>query len=376
MRKITALFLAVAMTSVVMTGTGSTVMAANTETSKTELKEYSLAVPFGEATNMVAETVRTNSDELEELTNGKVLNADVGLEADEAIAFVEGQIAAGVNGLIICPPSDSVLPTIAQQCEEAGVYWGITMRDISDPEIKELVEASPYYVGNCYVNDETSGYNCGKWMGEQGYKKIAIISQTKGDTTCDARERGLAQACEEYGMEIVSESRGHLQASDTTAAVESFLSANSDLDAVFIVGTTVNGAHEAAVKAIQDAGRDEDVKLVTIDFPTEIEADFESGVLVYSYGPASPALDPTITMLKVINAIQGTPINDDGSCSTHVINLIEIDNLETAKEYSKISGNKDFVLFDEEAIQELFKWENEDLTSESLQEILDNYKPF
>lgn len=213
-------------------------------------------------------------------------------------------------------------------------------------------------------------------MGEQGYKKIAIISQTKGDTTCDAREAGLAKACEEFGMEIVGESRGHMQASDTTAAVESFLSANSDLDVVFIVGTTANGAHEATVKAIQDAGRADDVKLVTIDFPTEIEADFESGVLVYSYGPASSALDPIVTMLKVINAIQGTPINDDGSCSTHLINLVEIDNLETAKVYSEISGNKDFLLFDNENIQQLFKWSNQELTSDSLQEILDNYRPF
>jgi len=260
-------------------------------------------------------------------------------------------------------------------CEEAGVYWGITLRSISDPEIKKMVEASPYYVGNCYEDEENAGYSCGKWMGEAGYQKIAIISQAKGDTTCDTRELGLARACEEFGIEIVGESRGHAQATDTTAAVESFLAANPDLDAVFFVGSACTGAHEAAIKAIQEAGREDDVKVVTIDFPDQMTEDFETGVLAYSYGISCLTLDPYICLIEVVNAIQGTPIGEDGIPTSNTIGMFGFDNLEAAAEYQKATGNADYKFFNEETLRKLFKWENPDLNQETLQEILDNYKP-
>jgi ABC-type sugar transport system substrate-binding protein len=354
------------MAGVMVIGGASSVMASDFE-----CKEYTIAVPFPESGLTAFEILRSNCDLLEEQTNGTIINNTVELTPDATLSFVESQVAAGVDGILICPPSDSILPTVTQLCEEAGVYWGITMRSISDPEIKEMVEASPYYVGNCYEDEETAGYSCGQWMGEQGYQKIAIISQAKGDTTCDTREVGLNRACEEYGIEIVGESRGHAQASDTTAATESFLAANPDLDAIFFVGSACTGAHEAAVKAINDAGRD--VKVVTIDFPDEMVADFETGTLVYSYAQVSLAFDPTIAFIKLINSIQGTPINDDGTPTSNTMAMSAIDNIEDATAYLDVLGNPEFLFFDEEEIQQFFKWNNPDLTEESLQEIVDNY---
>jgi ABC-type sugar transport system substrate-binding protein len=285
---------------------------------------------------------------------------------------VESQVAAGVDGLIITPPSDSILPTVTNLCESEGVYWAISLRSISDPEIKEMVESSPYYVGNCYEDEEQAGYTCGQWMGEQGYKKIAFITQAKGDTTCDTREVGLRKACEEYGIEIVGESRAHTQASDTTAAVESFLAANPDLDCIFFMGTAVTGAHEAGVKAIQDAGRD--VKIVSIDFPNEMIADFESGVLVYAYAQVCLSYDPYITIMKVMNAIQGTPLDDSGAPTTNTMAMYGIDNIEDAKAYEEILGNPDYLYYDGDALSQFFKWENPDLTQETLQELVDSYQ--
>lgn len=355
------------MSGILVAGSATGVMASDFE-----CKEYTITCPFMESGLTAFEILRSNCDLLEEETNGKIINNMVELTPDATLTFVESQIAAGVDGLVICPPSDSILPTVTQLCEEAGVYWGITLRSISDPEIKEMVESSPYYVGNCYEDEEAAGYACGKWMGEQGYKQIAIISQAKGDTTCDTREVGLSAACEEFGIEIVGESRGHAQASDTTAATESFLAANPDLDAVFFVGSACTGAHEAAVKAINDAGRD--VKVVTIDFPDEMVADFETGTLVYSYSLVSLGYDPFITFLKVVNAIQGTPINDDGTPTSNSMAMSAIDSKEAAEEYAAILGNPEYLFYSAEDLQQFFKWNNPDLTEESLQEMIDSYE--
>ncbi len=338
--------------------------------------DYTVAVPLPESGITLFEIMRSNMNQLGELTGGEFINAPAELTPDGTLSFVEAQVAAGVDGLIIIPPSDSVLPTVTTLCEEAGVYWGISMRTISDPDVKAMVEASPYYIGNCYEDEYSSGYNCGKWMGEAGYKKIAIISQAKGDTTCDTREIGLADACEEYGMEIVGESRGHSQASDATQATESFLAANADLDAVFVVGSAVTGEHEAVLKAIQDAGRSDQVSLVTVDFPNDMVTDFESGILKYSFGPVSLAYDPTVLLIKLVNAIKGTPIlnADGGTVTTTSMTVIGIDNVEDATEYMNILGNPEFLFFTEEEINDMLVENNPDFNEAALQEVIDNYK--
>jgi hypothetical protein len=293
------------------------------------------------------------------------------MTADGTISFVESQIAAGTKGLVFCPPADSVLPTVMSLCEEAGVYWGICMRTIEDEEIKALVESSPYYVGNCYESEEDNGYLAGKWMGEAGYKKIAIISQPKGDAACDAREAGLAKACKEYDIEIVGEVRGLSQASDATSATESFLAANEDLDAVFYVGSPAAGVHEATVKAIQDANRD--VKMTTIDFPAEMAADFECGVQTYGLGMPCLTYDPYMVVVKLINAIQGYPLNDDGTPTSNVIEMFEIDSLEKAQAYEKAAGDNTMLFCEGEEMQQLFKWNNPDLDEEYLQNVITEF---
>jgi ABC-type sugar transport system substrate-binding protein len=247
------------------------------------------------------------------------------------------------------------------------------MRSIEDEEIKELVEASPYYVGNCYESEEETGYNAGKWMGEAGYKKIAIISQPKGDTTCDAREEGLAKACEEYGMEIVSEARGLSQASDATSATESFLAANADLDVIFYVGSPAAGVHEATVKAIQDAGRD--VKMTAVDFPSEMVEDFESGIMTYGIGLSCLTYDPYMVVVKLINAIQGYPLNDDGTPTSNLIEMFEIDNLDDAKKYMEVSGDNTMMFYEGEDMEQLFKWNNPEMSEDYMQKLIEDFNP-
>ena len=362
-KKVFATLMAASMAASVLLGSTS-VLAA----------DYSVAIPLPESGITMFEIMRSNMDQLEDVTGGEFINAPAELTPDGILSFVESQVAAGVDGLILVPPSDSVLPTITTLCEEAGIYWGISMRTISDPDIKEMVEASPYYIGNCYEDEYTTGYNCGKWMGEAGYKKIAIISQATGDTTCDTRELGLAEACEEFGIEIVAESRGHAQASDATQATESFLAANADLDAIFVVGSAVSGEHEAVIKAIQDAGR-EDVSLVTVDFPNEMAADFETGILKYSFGPVSLAYDPELLLIKLVNAIKGTPVlnADGGSVTSNSMTVLGIDNLEDAQDYMELLGNPKFLFFTDDEISNMMVENNPDLDEAALQEIIDNY---
>lgn len=337
--------------------------------------KISMSLPDSGITQLVSMSGSMNR--LTELANGTVLyNATTGTP-DDQITYVEQQIAAGADGLLICPSTDSILPTVTQLCEEAGVYWGIYCRTILDDEIREMVFASEYYVGNCYENEEDAGYSVMKDLNDLGYEKVAIISMPVGNTTTDRREQGIQQACDEFGMSIVGEARSLAHAADAASATESFLSANPDLDCVFVVGSTVAGIQEAISKAITDAGRSDSVKIATMDWPQNIEALFEEGSLVVACNPngvVGPFFDAYMVMVKVLNAVQGYPI-EGGEPFSNVITYY-ITNLEQAQKLNSVVMKEDFIYFDDEFVTaNLFKWNNPGLTQQTFQDIIDSYDP-
>lgn len=298
---------------------------------------------------------------------------DLTYDADSCISFVENQISAGAKGLVLCPPSDSVLLTVMNLCEEAGVYWGITTRSIADEAVREKVEASQYYVGNCYEDEYNLGYEVMRRMNDMGYKKIAIISTAKGNTTCDAREEAIAQACKDFGMEVIAEARDFTQASEVMVASESFLASYQDLDAIFIVGTYAVGAPSAAVKAIQDSGRGDDVKLTAIDYGlTEgIVSCFESGVLTLDV--IGMQYDPFCVVAKVINAVNETPISDK-SFET-LLKMDYITDVETAAKWEEKYSDESTLYMTEEEMKRLLNTTNPDLTVETYDQYVNAWDP-
>lgn len=351
---------------------------ADADSSNAELKSFVLASHM--INTGIPRTVQygNNVEQLAKLAGGSVtFPAVFDFTPDGVLTYVESQIAAGVDGLFICPPAESILPTITQLCEEAGIYWGITLRSIEDDEIRNTVESSSYYVGNCYENEEEVGYQVMKYLNDLGYKKVAIISQPVGDKAGDRREVGINQACEEFGMEIVAEARGMSQASDCASATESFLAAAPDLDVVYCVALGVAGGQEAVSKAIQDAGRD--VKVATIDWPTDMIRLFEEEMLVVaasSSGPVSTPFDSYFTALKVINAIQGYPI-EGGESFENTLSPFLVTDIEGAEQINAFSNNENYMYFSDDYIQEtLFKWNNSDLSQDNIQKIIDGYNPF
>lgn len=347
-------------------------------TGEVELKPFVFAnsIPREGVTSFVQ--FGHNVEQIVSLAGGSTtFPAEMQFTPDGVISFVESQVAAGADGLVICPPAESILPTITQLCEEAGIYWGISLRTIEDDSIREIVESSKYYVGNCYEEEEDTAYQVMKYLNEQGYSKIAIINMPVGDKAGDRRDVGIEQACGEFGMEVVAEARGINQVSDCTSATESFLSAHPDLDAIFLVATGVIGAHEAIAKAIQDSGRA--VKLACIDWPLEMERLLDEGVLeiaASSSGIGGITYDSYMVTLKVLNAIQGHPI-EGGKPFENTLSSHFITEAEEAAKLAQITNDETFLFYDDAYIQEtLFKWNNPDLTQVSMQNLMNSYNPF
>lgn len=381
LKKMFAMALVFALTCSCLAGCGNASKSSEVSTEQGEVKEqessggesFKIAVGLSDSGATMFSLMSNNVKKMVgEMGGTVVFQGGVGASADATIQFVEDQIAAGANGIILSPPSDSVLTTVTTMCEEAGVYWGIAFRTIKDEEIKSLVESSEYYIGHCFEDEEKTGYQVMSNLHNKGISKVAIISMAKGNNTTDLREQGAQRACEEFGMEIVAEARDLTQASDATNAAESFLSAYSDLDAIFVVGATGAGIHEAVAKAIEDAGKVDSVKLATIDFPDAMAELFKKDILATSSGAPSWGYDPYMITTALANTCKGNRISD--TPLELEIPMYDIDDAETAAKWLEKYGNADTLYYEESVIKDtLDKSVNSGLNEETMRTMIQEF---
>ena len=315
-----------------------------------------------------------NLKHLEKLANVKFIRADYrnsGTSNEQSIYNIEYFISQGVDGILFAPTTDQVLPTICRMCEDAKVYWGIYLRSITDEDIEKFCQNSPYYIGNTYENEEESAYQLAKSVLEKGYRKFAILSESKWDNTCRLREAGFQKALMEYpDAQILTEARTMHTDSDIETNIKSIIQAYPDLDCFFLAGTrSIGGSHQVltAIQAMRSTSR---ISLIAIDFTDKIVEDFHSGILKSAYGIMHLSLDPYYLSLKMINTLKGYPLEE--TSTSHCIPGVLITSEEQAKELSPVIEDRSLLYFPDDYVQNtLFKWNNPDLDEALFQQIID-----
>ena len=287
---------------------------------------------------------------------------------ESQITATENLIAAGCNAIAICNYSDDILPKITSLCEENEVYFTLIWRSISDPEVKEIVEASPYYLGNTCESEEETGYMMGESFHNMGCENIAVITMEKGDATADARDAGFDRACEEFGMNRISEVRNNtLTAEETTKAVENFLASFPELDGIFVTGGS-NTILEGVIQALALHNKTGEVKVACIDFISDIDKYIEEGAIDAISG--GHFVDPLFSYMLMVNKLAGTPLSDN--CEQIDLNFINLQSPEDARNYYKYCEGDSYP-YNEEEIRSMVKYFNSDMTIDKLKEIAAAY---
>ncbi len=315
-----------------------------------------------------------NLKHLEKLANVEFIRADYrnfGTSNEQSIYNIEYFISQNVDGILFAPTTDQVLPTICRMCEDAKVYWGIYLRSITDEDIEKFCQDSPYYIGNTYENEEESAYQLAKSVLEKGYRKFAILSESKWDNTCRLREAGFQKALMEYpDAQILAEARTMHTDSDIETNIKSIIQAYPDLDCFFLAGTrSIGGSHQVltAIQAMRSTSR---ISLIAIDFTDKLVDDFHSGILKSAYGIMHLSLDPYYLSLKMINTLKGYPLEE--TSTSHCIPGVLITSEEQAKELSPVIEDRSLLYFPDDYIQNtLFKWNNPNLDEALFQQIID-----
>jgi ABC-type sugar transport system substrate-binding protein len=299
-----------------------------------------------------------------------VTAAPTDMTADGYLAAVENLISVGCKGIIMNAGFVSI-PKVAKLCDEAQVYWSLYWYKLEEgTEDYEAAMNSKYFVSTFYEDDTHSAYFATAQLGKQGCKNICMIGLPAGSTS-NARDAGIKQACDEYGMTVLAEERDftltYTAAGGATIA-ERFLSAYPECDGIIIAGMT-QFCLPGVVQTLEQTGNVGKVKVAGIDF-NEYQFEYmESGALTAIIG--GHFTGPTYAAILIANIINGTPLTEDKLIFED--QFIELDSAETAKKYADYMNGSGGVLYTEEEIRNCLKKINPDFTIEDLKKIADSY---
>lgn len=320
-----------------------------------------IGFPLGYSTTSikVAEAKQAIADGANEID--MVIN--IGWAKEHMISSVEKLISAGCNMITICPCNDTMLIKVAKLCEENKVYWAVAWRDILDPEVRDVVYASPYFCGTAVQSDLNAGYEAVKAMGEAGMKKIGLISLDKSSSCAALREKGMQKALDEYGMQVVAEARDLQQAADAAQAVESFIVANPDLDGVYIACSMGMNILDGTLSALEQYDPDNHIKISVIDFLTGLDTCFEKDRIICAQGGIYIPVQIACGMLEMNAILNGGRLG--GQAWDVPISFGAVGSAEEFKDYSKFcEGALPTYTFEE--LQNLFITYNPDVTGEDI----------
>jgi ribose transport system substrate-binding protein len=264
-----------------------------------------------------------------------VLGAEVevavdGFKPDNQVSNIENLIARGCDAVMICNCTDAVVPKIVKLTDEAGVPLALYFRKINDPEIKKYAESSPYFIGNVHEDEVAVGYNLGSALADKGCRNAVIINYNKGDTTAENRYKGYKKAFAEKGIALLGEQWDVLDAEPAANAVESFIAAFPELDAI-AVGGGGGGPLSGTIRAVKNHNKIGRIRITASDFGPDIAESLKNKEVAAMSG--GHWTDPFFTFMLLYNYVDGTPLSK--KVETITMQPIYLTSVSEAQEYIK-----------------------------------------
>jgi len=331
-----------------------------------EAKPYLIGVSIWGDSGPLAKNVIGNLRFAAGVLGAEVEVAVDGFKPENQVSNIENLIARGCDAVMICNCTDAVVPKLIKLCDDAQVPFGIYFRKLNDPEVKEFAESSKYFIGNCHEDEVAVGYALGKVMADKGSKNAVIINYNKGDTTAEARAEGYRKAFKEFGIKLLGEQWDIMTAEKSANAVENFIAAFPELDAVAIGG----GGGEpliGAIRAVKNHDKLGQINITASDFGPDIAESLERQEVAAMSG--GHWTDPFFTFMLLYNHIDGHSLSK--GTATITMEPLYLSSVEEAREYQKWC--LDDHPYNEDEIKNMTVRHNKDFTIDDLRKIAASY---
>lgn len=251
--------------------------------------------------------IHINRNQVVEAAGGELITAYYADESSESIIHgVKTLIERGCDGIILTPTSDEALPQVMRLCDDAGVYWIISLRPVNDPGTRALLESSKYFVGVVMQDDRVAGYELMRLLGENGMRNVAVFSISKLNSAGESRERGIYLAAQECDMRVVAEVRNLASEEEVDKAVRAIRAAYPELDAIFGVASSFVRVQTSTLKSIEGTG----LGYVSIDYDPSMAPYFDDGAILGVAG-GNAGLISAFSSALLVNAVTGHPVSDE-----------------------------------------------------------------
>lgn len=303
----------------------------------------------------------------------EVLNVELvwslgALDTATELTDCENLINAGCDGIYFIPMDTAANLQLGNACQQAGVYWATSNRDIIDDEVLAAVEANPYFVTRVYDNSYDVCKNMVAELAEQGITKVCMISGDPTDAMMVDRNNGFIDGCAENNIEILGTFQNPSSGDATTVVdgVNNFMTLYPEMEAILAVSGT-NGVGEAIMSALNGSGKEPgSIKVAAFDTFDGNQEAFDQGWLSVSCGGYTT--ECLISFLALVNRVQGNVIQDGVFEMT--LSPLLITNSEEMQIFSQYVDNPDVQLYSDELIQSLV---GPDVTVEDYQAVLDDW---
>ncbi|MCC8180775.1 MAG: substrate-binding domain-containing protein [Planctomycetes bacterium] len=155
-------------------------------------------------------------------------NAPSNPDAAEQVKVVEGLIERKVDGILLFPVDSKALKGVVDRAVSRGIVVGILNSDIPDSK------RAFYYGTDNYTLGKTCGEKMVEIMGGKG--TVALQTGVIGMDALDQRVNGFRDAIKGTQIREVAYQANDDSSEKSIELINTYLSANPDLDAYFITG--------------------------------------------------------------------------------------------------------------------------------------------
>lgn len=380
MKKVLSLLLVLAMAVSLLAGCSGKASSSDTasgtssaaSTNANNPKKFKIGFPWAtSSTDPTFVSIVTNVKAAVESAGGELVLVNSDLSADSLVNNVTDLISRGVNGIILMPASDSMLPTVDRLCSNAGVYYSTMFRTITDPAIRKQIYGSKYFAGGCNEDDEKCAYDITKTLSSQGVKNLCVINIAKGDTSSDLRDKGVAKAVKETGIKLLNTTYSIAAQTDMTKAIESYIAAYPEMDGILLAGTYCPAALPTIEKALSDHKLAGKVKVGRIDFDSTMGQYFADKSFNVAYG-GQQQIDPLLSTVILVNSVIGTPVVKDKPF-TLVTNYLKLTSKSEADDFLKYFLGSTPVYTSDELKKSLIKYYNSSIDENTFKKMVDSF---
>lgn len=313
-----------------------------------------------------------NEETIAEAAGIEIVKIELAGYDDESIMTAyESLINQGVDAVSLFTVSETVLPLLKEKFEESNVKFFLFNRKISTPELEEQLLSSPMCIGNDHAEETQNAYDMVKKMKtDYDIKNLAVIGLTQGDINGGYRDAGIEQACEELGINLITETRGIVTTEDVTKSMDGIIASYPEIDSVFIVGGLItNGALAGVYQSLVNSKLDDKVVIGMVDISTGMQEYMDEGPLKLVAG-GNLIADDIFSLVAIANDLHGTPL---GEKPIIIEKMFWIESAEDAANYDKYIEGTVPPFSTEDYQQTMFKWINQDVSLESVQQVANDF---